>query len=435
MPSSHCAAAAHEVCVCCVSALQGLSARASWSAVGAWFASPSLRAWHSCKLNSKYCCTCHRRNTLASLKRAQQAGDEWAKIYALRIREGQEQEASKKADAASKAAALKQVLASQVAERHHKEEHEKQEELDYAAHEQEDLKEWEAQEAAKRALQKEVALKLKADREQQLAERNMRKTLAEQKRAAEEAELAARLAYEARSEADKEEAERKAAKEALKAFLHNNEALKVIKEEAKQREWAADKAIMEEYAAQLDKQEAARKAQVEKLKAWQAAQEKEASVRPEAKRWIDPALVDKYTREAEAAAAAEDERRKAHVKDSTKKLAASLDEQLKLKEVFRHAHDGEEEATIKALRDGVAAEKARKAAEKASEATKRTELKKALEEQMKLNATKRIVAPMSDTEKLINKQLLEKVQQTGVAAPGQVVRTKTAATKQQQSKS
>lgn len=35
----------------------------------------------------------------------------------------------------------------------------------------------------------------------------------------------------------------------------------MIKEEAKQKEWAADKAIMEEYAAQLDKQEAARKAQ------------------------------------------------------------------------------------------------------------------------------------------------------------------------------
>lgn len=42
----------------------------------------------------------------------------------------------------------------------------------------------------------------------------------------------------------------------------SNEALKVIKEEAKQREWAADKVIMEEYAAQLDKQAALRKAQV-----------------------------------------------------------------------------------------------------------------------------------------------------------------------------
>jgi hypothetical protein len=33
--------------------------------------------------------------------------------------------------------------------------------------------------------------------------------------------------------------------------------------------------------------------QVEKLKAWQAAQEREAAVRPEAKRWIDPAIVER----------------------------------------------------------------------------------------------------------------------------------------------
>lgn len=46
-----------------------------------------------------------------------------------------------------------------------------------------------------------------------------RKRLADEKRTAEEAELAARLAYEARAEFEKEEAERKAAKEALKAFL------------------------------------------------------------------------------------------------------------------------------------------------------------------------------------------------------------------------
>jgi endonuclease/exonuclease/phosphatase (EEP) superfamily protein YafD len=42
----------------------------------------------------------------------------------------------------------------------------------------------------------------------------------------------------------------------------SNEALKVIKEQAKQQQWAADKAIMEEWAAQQEKHEAARKAQV-----------------------------------------------------------------------------------------------------------------------------------------------------------------------------
>lgn len=46
-----------------------------------------------------------------------------------------------------------------------------------------------------------------------------RKRLAEQKKAAEERQLAARLAYEARTEAEEEEAQRLAAKQALKAFL------------------------------------------------------------------------------------------------------------------------------------------------------------------------------------------------------------------------
>jgi hypothetical protein len=38
---------------------------------------------------------------------------------------------------------------------------------------------------------------------------------------------------------------------------------------------------------------ACRHDQVDKLRAWQAAQEREAAVRPEAKRWIDPAIIDR----------------------------------------------------------------------------------------------------------------------------------------------
>ncbi|KAF6260771.1 hypothetical protein COO60DRAFT_846345 [Scenedesmus sp. NREL 46B-D3] len=375
------------------------------------------------------------RNTLASMKRAQQQGDEWAKIYALHIKEGRELDDKAKQTAAAKAAALKQVLASQVADRAAKEQHDRQEELDYAAQERAQLREWEAAEAAKRAAEREAALRLKGDRAAQLADRNMRKRLADEKRTAEEAELAARLAYEARAEFEKEEAERKAAKEALKAFLLNNESLKAIKEAAKQQEWAADKAIMEEYATQMEKQEAARRAQVEKLKAWQAAQEREAAVRPEAKRWIDPAIVERYTREAEAAAAAEDERRKAAVKASSKVLAASLAEQLVLRETLRHAHDGEEQAAIRSLRDGVAAEQARRAAERAAEEAKKVALKAALEEQMKLNATRRVVAPMSQTEKLINKQLLEKVAQAGLGQLGAGPAGRTTTAQQQAAKS
>jgi hypothetical protein len=41
------------------------------------------------------------------------------------------------------------------------------------------------------------------------------------------------------------------------------------------------------------RQERLRQQQLESLKAWQAKQEKEAAARPEAKRWIDPAIIDR----------------------------------------------------------------------------------------------------------------------------------------------
>lgn len=76
-------------------------------------------------------------------------------------------------------------------------------------------------------------------------------------------------------------------------LLPSNEIYKQIKEEAKKKEWEFDQQIMKQYADMLDKQEKARLAQLEKLKEWQAKQEREAAARPEAKRWIDPAIVEK----------------------------------------------------------------------------------------------------------------------------------------------
>jgi len=51
---------------------------------------------------------------------------------------------------------------------------------------------------------------------------------------------------------------------------------------------------MEEYAAEMEKHERQRQEQVEALKVWQAKQEKVAKARPEAKRWIDPAIIDRW---------------------------------------------------------------------------------------------------------------------------------------------
>lgn len=51
------------------------------------------------------------------------------------------------------------------------------EEMTYARQEQAALKEWERKEEEKRALQREIAAKLKMERNEQLAEKNARKEM------------------------------------------------------------------------------------------------------------------------------------------------------------------------------------------------------------------------------------------------------------------
>jgi hypothetical protein len=56
-------------------------------------------------------------------------------------------------------------------------------------------------------------------------------------------------------------------------------------------------------------------------------------------------LLLRYTREADAAAAAEEERRQAALKSSKYILAASLEQQVKEREVLKHVHDEEEQVS------------------------------------------------------------------------------------------
>lgn len=81
----------------------------------------------------RYCC---RRNSLAAQKRAQQQGDEWAKIYALHIKEGREKDVAEAAAAAAKADAIKHVLEEQVAFKKQQEMKQHDEEIKYFEQEQ-----------------------------------------------------------------------------------------------------------------------------------------------------------------------------------------------------------------------------------------------------------------------------------------------------------
>jgi hypothetical protein len=70
---------------------------------------------------------------------------------------------------------------------------------------------------------------------------------------------------------------------------------------------------------------------------------------------------------------------------------------------------------VEVLKQQVAAEQARRQAEKDLEAAKKVALKASLEHQMKLHAAASVVAPMSETEKRINAQLLKQVQAAAAA--------------------
>ena len=100
---------------------------------------------------------------------------------------------------------------------------------------------------------------------------------AKEKCAKEEAEMAARIAYEVKCEFEKEEAARRAAKEALVEYLAGNEENKKLREIEKQRVQAEDIEYMKKYEAILDKQQKERLARLEKLQEWQVRPARGAS--------------------------------------------------------------------------------------------------------------------------------------------------------------
>lgn len=90
-----------------------------------------------------------------------------------------------------------------------------------------------------------------------------------------------------------------------------------------------DQQFMDEYAAMLERQERARKEQRDRIFSRQARQAEDAKNRPEAKQWVDPALIEKYRVEKDMAAAAEERRRMNRIKEVNMKAKLAFDEQVR----------------------------------------------------------------------------------------------------------
>lgn len=349
------------------------------------------------------------RNSLAAEKRAQVAGDEWARIYKFHVAEGAEKDKQRQEWQREKQRQQRAVLAAQLQELDQQKKKEAEVEHTYFVAEQAQLKQWEEEENMRKSQQMSVRMQLNTDRAEQLQDRTTRRTMAQEKQKKEDEALAARIAYETRVELEKEEQERVRAKMALKDFLQQNEENKRIREETKQQQWKLDKHYMEQYAAMLDKQERERQERLEKMRAVQAKQADMASTMKPYKQWIDPALIEKYFQEREEALDKEQAKRQAALKSKTKEMIASLDVQVKEREKARAELRQIEQLRAKELLERVKKGEEEEKARKARLAENKIKFRDQLETQLKDNAQRRRVAPMSETEKLINAQLLKRV--------------------------
>lgn len=142
----------------------------------------------------------------------------------------------------------------------------------------------------------------------------------------------------------------------------------------------------------------------------QKKQEKDAASRPEAKRWIDPAIIERNWLKKEADLNAEDLRRRNAVKFGNERMVSALNKQVAAKANAQRAKKATDDDYSKKYLATANAEVVRAHEEKKRRLQLQIQCKLELEAQMRANAHNRRIAPMSDLEKQVNAPLMQLVQ-------------------------
>lgn len=357
-------------------------------------------------------------NTLAQDKKAQMEGDEWAKIFQYSIAEGQEKDRLERIALKQRQERTRAELAAQMKERDDAKIAEQREEMEYARQEQAALKVWEAAEAERRRLQHDIAVKLRQERQEQLEEKTMRKNNALARVRAEDDVMASRIAYETRSEFEKEEAQRLEAKTALRDFMAKNEENKAIKAAMKQAQAEEDAYYQQAWRDVLDKQDRERTERLQRNMNRQAktAEFANSGKLPEYKKWIDPAITEKHFRAREEMLDRLQREKQERIHTQGIATALVLKEQMVERDVRRSTVRLEDEAKAQMELQRAQAEETREQNKKMGREMAKLKFRIDLEGQMKENVQRKRNQPISEVERAINKELLSKVgawKQTG----------------------
>eukprot|EP00891_Asterochloris_glomerata_P002039 jgi/Astpho2/2039/fgenesh1_pg.00038_%23_133_t len=363
--------------------------------------------------------------------------DEWAKIFHFKSQIGKVEDKKVHDRMNEVQRKIKEQLDSQHQEHLHQAAAVEAEKKAWLKLQQAETQRWQREEQKQREEKKKAILKLKsaaaagigafndrlnpapfpgcpyraqADVNEQLMERRRQKEVADAIKRKEEDEATQQFALATRREMEAEHAAHRTAKANLKAFLLSNEENRKVKAAQKVQQQEEDIAYQKKFAAILDKQEADRNKLVERLKAVQAKQATEAASRPESKQWIDPALIERYTREREEAAQLEEQRRKAAVVERAAKFQDALAGQIAEKQQRRQEAAEQQRRDLQRMQEVAKEAEAAEKAEEAARAAKKAAFKASLDKQVKEAAARKVQQPMSPVERCINKDLLDKIQ-------------------------
>eukprot|EP00798_Chlamydomonas_sp_ICE-L_P028397 gene28397-31533_t len=338
------------------------------------------------------CCT-YRKHTLSIEKKLQQEGNEWSKIYDFSIQKGKALDEKEARRAHEERDSLRATLRGQMAEVEDRKKQEQEQEMEYFRQEQAEveeskkqememehfqqeqtqMREWDKQEEARQKLKQDLISRLKQERSDQLAEKETRRQNVRNKTAQEEYKAAANLAYETQREVETEEAQRNAAKHALKSFLLQNESNKQVKEQTKQKTYEEDKQFTVKWEEILDKQEKDRHRQLETVRAKQ--------------------------------------QHRAELAKNGVNCARSLADQIAERETIKANNRADDEAKAKMVLDRAITEEKREQEKKLERIERGRKFKLDLDAQMKEKAAAKRNQPMTVTEKKINSDLLTQVKE------------------------
>jgi len=339
--------------------------------------------------------------------------DEWAKLAKFEQEQTVIEEFRRKELEKDVKAKLRNQLDAQMREVEDKKKAEKMRDMAYAREEQKALETWHSEEQEKVERQKAVRERLNQERAAQIQDKEMRQSKALARQKQEETEANEMLQQEHRRVKELEKAKRAAEEErnaklkaANRAALDHMEAMRI-------KEMEEDRMYQKLAIETLDQRDRARAAMLDEFQRTQQAKleacNREAKSRP-LKKWMDEGIIERNFAEREALLDMQEEESKRKAAElnleQRRVLAAQLREKETRKQAMADAEAARYHAFDAALKSSVAQEEFRKVAS----LSKRSQIRKDLEAQMREKAMRDDNPIMTEVERTINKKLLERVQ-------------------------